>query len=55
MKIASIKIDCCANCPHFFTDGWLFEGDAYCSNMDKNVKIHPDEAIDEDCPLPDIN
>jgi len=40
-------------CPHFFTDGYLFEGDRFCTKMQKNVEKELDleEEVSQDCPL----
>lgn len=48
-----LTVSCCESCPHFFKDGWLFEGTRFCTYSGENIEkdIDLETEVSENCPL----
>jgi hypothetical protein len=48
-----LTVSCCESCPHFFKDGWLLEGQRFCTHSQENIEkdIDLETEVSDNCPL----
>lgn len=55
IRYVKVRVSSCEKCPHFFKEGYLFEGQRYCTRGSFNIEhdIDLELEISENCPLPE--